>query len=114
MRCAITCLDSGAGSKSRSMVSSIGVEVVIPPLLRRHTGGQEVVKITLDSGIMFNVDACLDRLVERFPGVRQKLYNEQGELARYVYVFVNGAKVSRDDLLKDGDEIIILFAVAGG
>ena len=97
-----------------SKVSSIQVKVVIPSLLRQFTRGQEVVSIKLSGDILYNVKGCLDNLVTQFPGIRQKLYSQQGDIARYVHLFVNSKQASPDQLLKDGDELLIMFAVAGG
>jgi molybdopterin synthase sulfur carrier subunit len=97
-----------------SKVTSIQVKVVIPSLLRQFTGGQEVVSIKLSGDILYNVKGCLDNLVTQFPGIRQKLYSQQGDIARYVHLFVNRKQASPDQLLNDGDELLIMLAVAGG
>ena len=90
------------------------VTVVIPSILRQYTGGEGVVKVTRKDGIIYSVSDCLHELAERFPGVGQKLYDAQGKLAGYVYLFVNGKKVSAGDTLQEGDELIIMLAVGGG
>ena len=97
-----------------SKVSSIQVKVVIPSLLRQFTRGQEVVSIKLSGDILYNVKGCLDNLVTQFPDIRQKLYSQQGDIARYVHLFVNSKQAYPDQLLKDGDELLIMLAVAGG
>jgi molybdopterin converting factor small subunit len=50
----------------------------------------------------------------QFPGMKPKLYDAQGDIARYVHLFVNSKQASPDQLLKDGDELLIMLAVAGG
>jgi molybdopterin converting factor small subunit len=92
----------------------MNISIVIPSILRQYTGGEGVVKIVLNSDIICDVEVCLSKLAERFPGVGQKLYDAQGKVAGYVYLFVNGKKVSADNSLKDGDELIIMLAVGGG
>jgi molybdopterin converting factor small subunit len=95
-------------------VSSIQVKVVIPSLLRQFTGGREVVSIKLSGDIVYNVKGCLDNLVTQFPDIRQKLYSQHGEIARYVHLFVNSKQAPSDQLLKDGDELLVMLAVSGG
>ena len=90
----------------------MSVKVKIPSLLRQLTNGQEVVEVTA-----YSVIECLDNLVVQFPGIRRWLYNKQGQLFPFVYVFVNGETVSTDELtnpLKDGDELLLLIAIGGG
>ena len=90
------------------------VTVVIPSILRQYTGGEGVVKVTRKGDIIYSVSDCLNRLAERFPGVGQKLYDAQGKVAGYVYLFVKGKRVSAGDTLQDGDELVIMLAVGGG
>ena len=92
----------------------MNISIVIPSILRQYTGGEGVVKIVLNSDIICNAGVCLSKLAERFPGVGQKLYDAQGNVAGYVHLFVNGKKVSAGDALRDGDELIIMLAVGGG
>ncbi len=65
-----------------------------------------------------DVADCLDKLESEFPGIRGKLYDEKGELHRYIDIFINGDNVrSLRGLatpLKDGDEVYILPIFAGG
>ena len=95
-------------------MDSISVNVVVPSLLRQSTDGQGQVKITLGNDIMFNVKGCLDTLASQYPGVKQKLFNEQGEILRFVHLFVDRKRVSVDQPLADGDELLIMIAVSGG
>ena len=92
----------------------MSISIVIPSILRQHTGGEGVVKITRNSGIICSAGDCLKELAERFPGVGGKLLDAKGNVAGYVHMFVNGSKVTAADPLKDGDELIIMLAVGGG
>lgn len=80
--------------------------------LRQVTGKAEVELAAKD------VAACMDKLESQFAGVKEQLYDEEGELHRFIDVFVNGDNVrSLRGLatpLKDGDEVNILPAFAGG
>jgi molybdopterin synthase sulfur carrier subunit len=60
---------------------------------------------------------CIDHLQGRFPGIRDRLLNEEGEIAA-VLIFLNGENVTTLDglstTIRDGDEIGILPFAAGG
>ena len=60
----------------------------------------------------------IDFLEERFPGFEDRLCDEKGELRNFVNVYVNGEDVrflqGLETELKDGDEISVVPAVAGG
>lgn len=97
-----------------SKKASIQVNVVIPSLLRQLAKGQEIVSIKLSGDVLYNIEGCLDNLVTQFPGMKPRLYDTKGDIARYVRLYVNSKQASPDQLLKDGDELIILLVVAGG
>jgi molybdopterin synthase sulfur carrier subunit len=89
------------------------VTVRIPQPLRGLTGNQGTVKV--DGGTLA---ACISSLESSYPGIRQRLMDEGGELRRFVNVYVNGEDVrfieGLKTPLKDGDEVSIVPAVAGG
>ena len=66
--------------------------------------------------------ATLSELVQgldgSFPGMRERLCDETGELRRFVNIYVNGEDVrflkGLQTALGDGDEVSIVPAVAGG
>lgn len=64
------------------------------------------------------VREVIDNLERRFPGVKQRLCDEDGELRRFVNIFVNDQDVRSlkglDTELSEGDEIAIIPAIAGG
>ncbi len=78
-------------------------------MLLRYTDQKQWVEATAD-----NIANCIDELIIRFPELKPKLLNEQGEIAHYVHLSVNGEQVSSGQILEDGDKLTILFAVAGG
>jgi MoaD family protein len=71
--------------------------------------------VTVDGSTIKDV---LDRLVAEFPGMTGQLLNEDGSLHRFVNVYVNDDDVrylsDLDTPVKDGDEVSLLPAVAGG
>ncbi len=87
--------------------------VLIPQPLRPLTGDQPTV-----DGVTGSLIACIEDLEARFPGVRERMLDEEGELRRFVNVYINGEDVRFEDglatLINDGDEVSIVPAVAGG
>ena len=89
------------------------VMVRIPTPLRKITGDQDTV--TGDGGSLVE---CINALEGRYPGLKERLCDETGELRRFVNVYVNGEDVrflsGLATPLKAGDEVSIVPAVAGG
>ena len=91
----------------------MGVPVRIPPPLRRVTKGAAEVQAAGDT-----VSAVIEDLERQFPGLRDRLVDEGGELRRFINIYVNeedirfleGAKTT----LKPGDSVSIVPAIAGG
>jgi sulfur-carrier protein len=86
--------------------------VRIPPTLRAETHGASTVEASGET-----VRDLLEDLTGRFPALRERIYPE-GELARFVNVYVEGEDVrTRDGLetaVSDGSTVILLPAMAGG
>jgi MoaD family protein len=65
-----------------------------------------------------DVAGCLAELEVLFPGIKEQLFDEEGDLHPFVDVFVNGDNVQHlqglATQLADGDEVSILPAFAGG
>jgi sulfur-carrier protein len=87
--------------------------VRIPPVLRVHVQGQKEVEASGST-----VGELLDDLVGRHPGLREQIFTGDGNLHRFVNLYVNGRDVRYLDVLKtpvgDTDSVIILPAMAGG
>jgi molybdopterin synthase sulfur carrier subunit len=88
------------------------IAVRIPPPLRTETSGQAVVEASGGT-----VRAVLADLISRFPSLGSRVL-EDGNLARFVNVYVGGEDVrTRDGLetpVAEGETVILLPAVAGG
>lgn len=85
------------------------MKVLIPTPLQSYTGAARV------EAEGATLDAVLDELDRRYPGIRFRLVNEQGRARPHMRIFVNG--VSEFDLarrLGEGDEITIVQALSGG
>ncbi|MFH1485316.1 MAG: ubiquitin-like small modifier protein 1 [Chloroflexota bacterium] len=91
----------------------MSVRVRIPAPLRRLTRGED--SVAFEAG---DLSHCVEALEAQFPGMKERLCDESGELRRFVNVFVNGEDVrfleGLATPLKDGDEVSIVPAVAGG
>ena len=91
----------------------MGVTVRIPTPLRRMTGGAD--KVELD---VADLSQMIDTLENDYPGFKERLLDEDGELRYFVNIYVNGEDIRFDQGLrtsiKSGDEISIVPAVAGG
>ena len=89
------------------------VKVLIPTPLRKLTGDQETVEAEADS-----IGALMAALDARHPGIGGRLLDDQGNLRRFVNLYVNGEDVrflqGKDTALKQDDEVSIVPAIAGG
>ncbi len=87
--------------------------IKIPPVLRASVGGEREV-----SAPGANVGEVLEALVEAHPETRTQLFGADGELNRYVNVYLNDEDVrvldGLDTAVGDGDVVVILPAMAGG
>jgi sulfur-carrier protein len=87
--------------------------VKIPPVLRPSVGGAKEVEA---SGAV--VGEVLRALAEQHPATESQLFSEDGELNRYVNVYLNDEDVrvldGLDTAVSEGDTIVILPAMAGG
>ena len=91
----------------------VPVEVRLPTVLRAHAGGRASVEVAGST-----IGEVLTALVSAHPGMSGQVLTEEGTLHRFVNVYVNDDDVrylsQLDTPVKDGDEISILPAVAGG
>ncbi len=87
--------------------------IKIPPVLRASVGGER--EVAADGG---NVGEVLRALAEAHPATREQLFSAEGELNRYVNVYLNDEDVrvldGLDTAVGDGDTLVILPAMAGG
>jgi molybdopterin synthase sulfur carrier subunit len=91
----------------------VSINVRIPAPLRGLTNQQGTV--SAEGG---SVGECIDCLEGLYPGLKERLCDETGELRRFINVYVNGEDVrflsGLQSPLKTGDEVSIVPAVAGG
>ena len=88
-------------------------KVRIPTPLRPLTKGQGEVETKAGS-----VVEMIEALNSTHPGIKDRLCDETGELRRFVNIYVNEEDIrfltGKDTPLKDGDEVSIVPAIAGG
>ncbi len=91
----------------------MSVKVLIPTPLQKFTNDQA--SIECDGGTIIGL---MDTLEAQFPGIKKRLCDDQGELRRFVNFYVNSEDIrfldGKETVLKDGDEVSIVPAVAGG
>jgi sulfur-carrier protein len=87
--------------------------IKIPPVLRTQTGGEAEVSVNGSS-----VGEALNALADQHPGTREQLFSPEGDLNRYVNVYLNDEDVrvldGLDTAASDSDTVVILPAMAGG
>lgn len=87
--------------------------VRIPPVLRAQTGGQPEVEAP-----GANVGEVLRALTAEHPDTESQLFGPEGDLNRFVNVYLNDEDVrvldGLDTAVADGDTVVILPAMAGG
>jgi sulfur-carrier protein len=91
----------------------VAVEVRIPTVFRKYTNQQATAE--LEPGTIADL---VDQLEARYPGMRSQLLTEEGELHRFVNVYLNDEDVRYLDKLdtktSEGDVVSLLPSVAGG
>ena len=90
----------------------MAIDVRIPTILRTYTDGAKAV-----TGDGATLSALIDDLEGNHPGIKDRLI-DNGDLRRFVNVYVNDEDVrfigGLDAQLADGDQVVVLPAVAGG
>lgn len=91
----------------------MAVEVRVPTILRKHTGGSKSVDAAGAS-----VREVVDSLDAAHPGLREAILTSDGQIHRFINIYLNDEDVrftgALDTAVSDGDVLSILPAVAGG
>ena len=89
------------------------VQVRIPTPLRKLTHDEEVVETSAET-----IGDAITDLESRYPGLQERLLDDDGQVRRFVNVYVNKEDIrflqDKETPLKDGDEVDIIPAIAGG
>ena len=88
-------------------------KVRIPTPLRKLTNNEELIEINAAT-----IGEAIAELQSRYPGIHERLVDEKGEVRRFVNIYVNEEDIrflsNQQTQLKDGDEVSIIPAIAGG
>lgn len=88
-------------------------KILIPTPLRKLAGDAESVEVDART-----VQEIIEKLDERFPGFLARLCHENGEIRRFINIYINGEDVRFLDKLAttvpEGAEVVIIPAIAGG
>jgi molybdopterin synthase sulfur carrier subunit len=89
------------------------IPVSIPTPLRPLTGNLDTVEV--DGA---TVNELLAELDKKYPGIGERLVDPQGNVRRFVNIYVNGEDIrflaDKETAVKQGDEVSIVPAIAGG
>ena len=88
-------------------------KVRIPTPLRKLTNNEELVEVNGGT-----IGAVINELQGRFPGIKERLLDENGGVRRFVNVYLNEEDIrflkNQETAVNNGDEISIIPAIAGG
>jgi len=88
-------------------------KVRIPTPLRKLTNNEELVEVNAAT-----IGDAITELQSRYPGIAERLVDEKGEVRRFVNVYVNEEDIrfldGKATVLKEGDHVAIVPAIAGG
>ena len=86
--------------------------VRVPTPLRSITGSD---RVTAEGD---TIKEIIDDLDEKYGGVKERLYDENGQIRRFINIYLNDVDIrfreNTDTTVKDGEEISIVPAIAGG
>lgn len=91
----------------------MSAKVRIPTPLRKLTNNEELVEVSATT-----IGGVINELQTRFPGIKERLLDENGTVRRFVNVYVNEEDIrflqNQQTPINSGDEISIIPAIAGG
>jgi sulfur-carrier protein len=89
------------------------IKVRIPTPLRPLTGGKGEVEMQAS-----DIQSLIESLNDQYPGVKDRMCDDTGEVRRFVNIYLNEEDIrflnGKATALKDGDEVSIVPAIAGG
>jgi sulfur-carrier protein len=91
----------------------MSVKLRIPTPLRKLTNEND--EVTVEGS---NIAEMIDDLEKNYPGIKERICDDSGKLRRFVNIYVNDEDIrfknDTETSLKDGDEVSIIPAIAGG
>ena len=90
----------------------------LPSALRRWAGGNEIVELRLPLDVRMTVGDAIVMLGRDYPGIRQRVLDDQNNIRRHVNVFVDGENVRFANggatQVTNNSEVRIYPAISGG
>ena len=87
--------------------------IFVPTPMRKVTGGNGKIQIRANT-----LQEAIDGADAEYPGFRERVLDNQGEIKRFINVFINGVDVrklqGRETPVHDNDEVAVIPAMAGG
>lgn len=91
----------------------MAVKVLIPTPLQKLTKGEAEIEIEAKS-----IQGLIEELENQYPGLKERLCDEKGELRRFINIYVNGEDIrfreGQETKIEDEAEVSIVPAIAGG
>lgn len=89
------------------------IDIEVPLIMRADTRGAS--RVSFDAP---DVRAALNQLVEDYPGLKPRIFNQTGDVHRFLGIYLADRDIrfaeGLDTALDDGDELLLTSAVAGG
>jgi molybdopterin synthase sulfur carrier subunit len=90
----------------------------LPSALRKWAGDKEVIEVSLPLDFRMTIVEAVEMLGRDYPGIRQRVLDDQGGIRRHVNVFVDGENVrfaqGNDTQVTHSSEIRIYPSMSGG
>jgi len=90
----------------------MSVTIKVYAILDKYTDGERVIEVDGTT-----VGQCLARLTQKYPALREALFDKNGELLDYIKVYVNGKRPYPELLdkpVKERDNILLTMPMGGG
>jgi molybdopterin synthase sulfur carrier subunit len=91
----------------------MSITIRIPPPLRKFTGGEQSIEVKAA-----NLVEVFNALEDKYPGIKQNLCAEDGTPHRFMNIYVNDEDIrflgGIEYAFQDGDEVLLIPAIAGG
>jgi molybdopterin synthase sulfur carrier subunit len=91
----------------------MAITIRIPTPLRKLTNNAEIVEVTGGT-----IGELIEELEQKHPGMKDRLCDETGAVRRFVNIFLNDEDIrflaDKETAVKEGDEVSIVPAIAGG
>jgi sulfur-carrier protein len=90
----------------------------LPAALRKWAGGHEVIEMSLPLDLRMTIVEAFEMLGREYPGIRQRVLDDQGNLRRHVNVFVDDENVrfaqGNHTQVTQSSEVRVYPAMSGG